>query len=751
MARSVLGVVAVLVVAVLAIGAGSASAAPLPPWTAFVANYGDGNITPIDLTQPSVLPPIADGLQSPQQMVMSPDAQTLYVAENNSESGLLERINAVTGQPEATLQVAPDYPNTNTLDMAISPDGSTLYVLTFTEGDQQFSSWNSIVQIDLPSFTVRQANNLPDDGDFIVNAIAVNDTTVWMGGNDTAAYGDFGVIWAVSAANLAIEDAYVLSKLEIVYGLALTPDQSTLIAVGPGFDTPKSYVEQMSTAGANGPAASTGITPTQVTISPDGQTAWINDHPAALGETVGAYDISANTIQEISASTWPYSLALTPDGSYLMVANKDENAVEFINTQTRQVDPVSLTVGDSPYGIAVTPDQAPSAGDIAVSSDPAVNEPVQFSAPDASSPLGQIASWDWDFGDGTQSSDAAPTHSYSAPGQYTVSLTVTNSGGTSTEVTGDGHVVFNNGGPSAATSTTVDVGLNDPTFSANATPSVVSGEKGHDFAQISGGVVPPTGTITFTLFGASDPTCTGTPLVTQTFALPPSGAVTSDPVKFLALGTHRWVAAYSGDSGYNPAATVCGEADQLTVVSPAALLGAPAITSITPRSAISLGGDRVQITGTNFSGLTGVTFDGIPATVVSLDSDRQITVIAPPHPGGDVDVQITTIYGVSSVGHPASRFTYLPTATRADESAPDSSPSSTPSTAATCVVPKVTGISLAGARRSLTAAHCQIGRVRRQVSRRAPGTVLAQGHTAGASMAVGTKVNVRVARRPTRR
>lgn len=40
-----------------------------------------------------------------------------------------------------------------------------------------------------------------------------------------------------------------------------------------------------------------------------------------------------------------------------------------------------------------------------------------------------LQSWNWNFGDGTVSSVASPTKRYSLPGNYTVSLTVTNAGG----------------------------------------------------------------------------------------------------------------------------------------------------------------------------------------------------------------------------------------------------------------------------------------------------------------------------------
>ena len=60
---------------------------------------------------------------------------------------------------------------------------------------------------------------------------------------------------------------------------------------------------------------------------------------------------------------------------------------------------------------------------------------VQFT--DASTdPRDAIQSWAWNFGDGTSSTDRNPTHAYSAPGQYTVTLRVTTADGSSFPVAG---------------------------------------------------------------------------------------------------------------------------------------------------------------------------------------------------------------------------------------------------------------------------------------------------------------------------
>lgn len=58
---------------------------------------------------------------------------------------------------------------------------------------------------------------------------------------------------------------------------------------------------------------------------------------------------------------------------------------------------------------------------------------VQFQAASATG----VTSWSWNFGDGQTSTEPNPRHTYTNPGQYTVSLTVTDSLGTRTETKPD--------------------------------------------------------------------------------------------------------------------------------------------------------------------------------------------------------------------------------------------------------------------------------------------------------------------------
>src|SRR5262249_55603551 len=98
-------------------------------------------------------------------------------------------------------------------------------------------------------------------------------------------------------------------------------------------------------------------------------------------------------------------------------------------------------------------------------------------------------------------------------------------------------------------------------FSMTTSPNPASGPPGtvlNDTAQLSGGVQPYTGNITFMLFDPDQPGCSGTPVYTQVVAVSQSGFAQTSP-GFVATkpGTYQWLASYSG--GNNPDFTAtCG-------------------------------------------------------------------------------------------------------------------------------------------------------------------------------------------------
>jgi hypothetical protein len=74
----------------------------------------------------------------------------------------------------------------------------------------------------------------------------------------------------------------------------------------------------------------------------------------------------------------------------------------------------------------------------------------------------------------------------------------------------------------------------------------------------------------------------------------------------------------------------------------------PVITSLTPASGSTLGGDSIVIAGTGFTGATAVSFGATEAEVFTVDSAIQITVTSPAHAAGAVDVAVTCPGGTNA-------------------------------------------------------------------------------------------------------
>jgi len=79
--------------------------------------------------------------------------------------------------------------------------------------------------------------------------------------------------------------------------------------------------------------------------------------------------------------------------------------------------------------------QDPSAAFGASPTDPETGQQVSFDASSSSDADGSIVSYEWSFGDGETATGATPAHSYDSPGQYDVTLTVTDDAGATAQTT----------------------------------------------------------------------------------------------------------------------------------------------------------------------------------------------------------------------------------------------------------------------------------------------------------------------------
>ncbi|MBN1630807.1 MAG: IPT/TIG domain-containing protein, partial [Thermoleophilia bacterium] len=84
----------------------------------------------------------------------------------------------------------------------------------------------------------------------------------------------------------------------------------------------------------------------------------------------------------------------------------------------------------------------------------------------------------------------------------------------------------------------------------------------------------------------------------------------------------------------------------------------PTITGLSPATGPTVGGTEVTISGTEFVGVTGVSFGSTPATSYTVDTDTQITASSPARDPGVVQVRVSAAGG-SSQDTAADDFTYV--------------------------------------------------------------------------------------------
>ncbi|WP_322788755.1 beta strand repeat-containing protein, partial [Sphingorhabdus rigui] len=124
-------------------------------------------------------------------------------------------------------------------------------------------------------------------------------------------------------------------------------------------------------------------------------------------------------------------------------------------------------------------------------------------------------------------------------------------------------------------------------------------------------------------------------------------AVTS----FTVVSATRILAVVPAASSTGPVSVVVtapgGTATRAGAYNYVALSSAPTISSVSP-SNISVDGGSVTVFGTNFIGVTSVTFNGVPGTSMIDQGGTVLTITAPAGTVGPVDIAVTTAAGTAT-------------------------------------------------------------------------------------------------------
>jgi IPT/TIG domain/PASTA domain len=165
---------------------------------------------------------------------------------------------------------------------------------------------------------------------------------------------------------------------------------------------------------------------------------------------------------------------------------------------------------------------------------------------------------------------------------------------------------------------------------------------------------------------------------------------------------------------------------------------APTITALGTASGPTAGGTSLTITGTDLEGASAVSFGAEPASGFTVDSESQITAVAPAAAAGTAQLSVTTAAGKATS---SQSFTYVaPT-----PAAPTPATPTAPAPVSRCIVPKLKGKKLKASEKALMKARCKVGTVRKKAGASArTGKVVKQSRTPGTVLRAGTKVTLTI-------
>ena len=318
---------------------------PANAYRVYVTNEGSGDISIIDPAARAVVGRIPLG-KRPRGIIASPDRRLLYVALSGSpiggpgvdESTLppadkaadgIAVVDIATGKLLRVLRGISDPEQ-----IAVSPDGATLYVASEDSGRVMF--------IDARSGTIR--------------------ATLVVGGEPEglAASPDGKLVYATSEedSTIAVIDALqprVITRIPVgKRPRTIAFDRSGARAFVPGEnDASLSVIDVAASKVARSTTlAGESVRPMGVAISPDDSHLFVT---TGRGGTLARFDPSTLAPAGVAAvGERPWGLALSPDGALAFTANGPSNDVSMVDTATMKAVG-RFTVGDRPWGVVAVP------------------------------------------------------------------------------------------------------------------------------------------------------------------------------------------------------------------------------------------------------------------------------------------------------------------------------------------------------------------------------------------------------------
>ncbi|MBS1893113.1 MAG: PKD domain-containing protein [Actinobacteria bacterium] len=392
---SVRGLAAALVAcALLCLGAANASAAPL----VWASNFGEDTVSTVDsVTGQAVGTPIPVPAE-PESIAITPNGRrALVVSDGKSSAALIE---TAARKPVKTFEFG-----SAAGMVAISPDGRTGYVTLEAPGE---------IAVVNPE-TATLAGSFP---------VGAQPRSVAFSPDGSEAFVGLGT-GSIAIVDTATEE--VVGKSIPIGGvptsIVFSPDGKTAYATSDAIDEVQVIDVARGEVVKSIPVPS-GSKPHSLAVSPDGRHVYLGSiEPPSLS----LIETAQNQIvgKPIPLTIAPYELAVTPDGSTALVAGGE---VVPVNLLAGRTEPSFGIAGHDVHGLAVAPDQSPTAA-FTAPTDVTPGTQATFSGAASADPDGTIASWSWAFGDGGTGTGISATHTYGATGTYAAKLSVVDNEG----------------------------------------------------------------------------------------------------------------------------------------------------------------------------------------------------------------------------------------------------------------------------------------------------------------------------------
>jgi YVTN family beta-propeller protein len=369
----------------------------------YVANGDDNTVSVIDTATNKVTATVPVG-SGPSKVAITPDGTKVYVTNVGSDD--VSVIDTATNKVIATVPVEL-WPS----EIAVSPDGKKVYVAN--EGG--FISGKSISVINTTTNTVIATMDL---GKRPLPIVITPD-----GKELYVSYIDSNTLDVIDTATNKV--TFTFGGIGSFVNLAITPDGKKVYAVNSDsysdvlvIDTfAKKEIARIPVGNSSG----------GISVNQAGTKVYVANRNS---NDVSVIDVATNKVTATVPVVHPGHVEVNPAGTKVYVANVDSNTVSVIDTSTNKVID-AFNVGSDPSGIAFSPalNKVYPVSNF-TSNVTSGKAPLTVAFTDKST--GIPTKWKWTFGDGTNATKQNPVYKYSKAGNYTVSLTVSNSAGNNT-------------------------------------------------------------------------------------------------------------------------------------------------------------------------------------------------------------------------------------------------------------------------------------------------------------------------------